>query len=122
MLRKQSEMQKKTFTTCHQGIGDVHAHLVLSKEDSENGVQWMHDDTLPPGVSIGEHRHDGSEEIYFVVEGHGTMILDGKSFPIGPGDVSVVHSGHTHGLINSSKGSLRLIVVCVSQALATAKA
>lgn len=79
------------------------------------GVQWMHDDIFPPGASIGEHRHDGEEEIYFVVEGTGTMILDGRPFPLGPGDVSVVQSSHTHGLINSNEGAMRLIVVCIRQ-------
>ena len=114
MLRKRSEMSQKTFAACHGGEGDVLAHLVLSKTDSRQGVQWMHDDILPPGVSIGEHRHDNNEEIYFVVEGHGTMILDGANFPIGPGDVSVVHPGHTHGLLNSDKEPMRLIVICVN--------
>ena len=108
-------MTQKTFANCHDGKGDLQAWLVLGRTDSQQGVQWMHDDTLPAGVSIGEHRHDGNEEIYYVVEGKGTMFLDGASFPIGPGDVSVVHPGHTHGLVNSKDGPMRLIVVCVSQ-------
>ena len=61
MFRPQSEMKKRTFAKCHDGIGDLTAHLVLSKEDSEMGVQYMHDDILPLGVSIREHRHEGNE-------------------------------------------------------------
>ena len=115
MLRKQSEIPLKTFTRCHEGSGDCHARLVLSKPDSQLGLLWMHDDTLPPGATIGEHRHDDNEELYYVLEGHGTMILDGQRSPIGAGDVSVVHPGHTHGIENSNDSAMRLLVVCVGR-------
>jgi mannose-6-phosphate isomerase-like protein (cupin superfamily) len=112
MFRKCTEMKSEVYAKCHGGQGDLTCRHVLHKADSEMGTQYMHDDILPPGVSIGEHRHDGDEEIYFLVEGSGTMILDGQEHPMGPGDVSVVKSGHTHGLINTGKTPMRLIVIC----------
>ena len=42
-----------------------------------------------------------------MVDGYGTMILDGQPFEMGPGDVSLVKPGHTHGLVNSSDGPMR---------------
>jgi mannose-6-phosphate isomerase-like protein (cupin superfamily) len=114
MFRKKSEISVKTFTNCHGGKGDLVASLVLSKGDTNVGLQLMHDDVLPPGVSIGEHRHDGDEEFYYVVEGSGTMILDGKEYPMEAGDVSIVRPGHTHGLVNSATGPMRLIVVSIA--------
>ena len=76
-------------------------------------IRFMHDDRLEPGATIGEHVHADTEEIYFVAEGAGTLILDGERFPIGAGDVSVVRRHHAHGLMNAPDRPMRLLVVCV---------
>ena len=115
MLRHQSEMKTETFVNCHEGTGELLCRWALARGDSQLGIQFMHDDVIEPGASIGEHRHD-DEEVYFVVDGHGTMLLDGQSVPIGPGDVAMVQPGHTHGLLNSTDGPKRLIVICVKYA------
>ena len=113
MLRRQSEMETQVLVNCHEGTGNVHCRTVLRAADSELGIRFMHDDVIEPGASIGEHLHRDEEEVYFVVEGHGTMILDGQRFGIGPGDVSLVGRGHSHGLENSPDGPMRLVVYCV---------
>ncbi len=113
MLRRQSDMKLGVLADCHDGRGNVHCRTVLGRDDSGLGVRFMHDDVIEPGASIGEHRHQHDEEVYFVVEGRGTMLLDGQRFPIGPGDVSVVRPGHSHGLVNSPDSPMRLIVFCV---------
>ena len=66
---------------------------------------------MAPGATIGEHRHEGDEEIYYVLEGRGTMTLDGERFEIGPGDLAVTPAGHTHALENGD-APMRLIVAC----------
>ncbi len=113
MLRRQSEMKAAVLADCHDGTGKLDCRTVLAGGDSELGIRFMHDDVIEPGASIGEHLHRDDEEVYFVVEGRGTMILDGQKSPIGPGDVSLVRRGHTHGLVNSPAGPMRLIVFCV---------
>ncbi len=113
MFRRHDEMQMNILDRCHGGEGKLQCFSVMQAVDSTQGILFMHDDIIEPGASIGEHLHESEEEIYFVVEGHGTMILDGKQMPMGPGDVSLVVPGHTHGLINSDESPMRLIVVCV---------
>ncbi len=107
-------MQMSVLDRCHDGEGKLDCFIALQGSESDQGIRFMHDDIIEPGASIGEHLHDHSEEIYFVVEGHGTLILDGRHIPIGPGDVSLVKLGHTHGIINSEDSPMRLIVVGVS--------
>lgn len=113
MFRRHDEMQMNVLDRCHGGEGKLECYSVMQALDSKMGIRFMHDDIIEPGASIGEHLHEADEEIYFVVEGHGTMILDGQRMPMGPGDVSLVVPGHTHGLINSDDSPMRLIVVCV---------
>jgi uncharacterized cupin superfamily protein len=111
MIRSTDDMQARTITDCHDGSGNLECRLVLDAADMDGCLRFMHDDLLEPGAVIGEHRHKEDEEIYFVVDGHGTMIVDGEEFAIGPGDVSVCHRGHSHGIRNSVDGPMRLIVV-----------
>lgn len=113
MLRTTPAMKVETYDKCHDGLGTLVCRHVLQAGDSAVGIQFMHDDTIPPGVSIGEHLHTGEEEIYFLVEGSGLMILDGVRHPFNPGDVSLVQHGHTHGLINTGPTPMRLLVLCV---------
>ena len=111
MIRTRSQMKEERCAKCHDGIGELLLHSLINPGDSDQSLIFMHDDILPAGVSIGEHRHEGSEEVYFVVEGHGTLMMDQQTYPVGPGDVSLVKSGHSHGIVNTGKTDLRLIVV-----------
>jgi mannose-6-phosphate isomerase-like protein (cupin superfamily) len=112
-IRQHRDMKRSRYEKCHDGKGWLDCFSVLTSDDSEHGITFMHDDILEPGASIGEHPHNGCEEIYFVISGHGLILLDGKPTPIGPGDVSLVKSGHSHGIANSDEGPMRLIVVGV---------
>lgn len=47
---------------------------------------WVFD----PGDSNNRHRQQEQEELYFVVEGSGTMEVDGEEFDIRSGDFIVV--------------------------------
>jgi mannose-6-phosphate isomerase-like protein (cupin superfamily) len=113
MLRQRAAMKVEMLDECHGGKGCFENHVVLAKGDSNVGIMFMNDAIIGPGMSIGHHLHEDSEEIYFVVEGSGTMIMDGVETGIGPGDVSLVRQGHSHGLVNSGSVPLRLLVVCV---------
>ena len=66
---------------------------------------------LPPGTSIGKHRHGQDEELYLVLEGEGLMELDGVEFPVRPGSVILNKPHGTHGLRNTSQAVLKLFVV-----------
>jgi mannose-6-phosphate isomerase-like protein (cupin superfamily) len=57
------------------------------------------------------HTHDGQEEIYFFVKGHGEMTLDDDRFPVEEGDVVVIEDGVFHQVHNT--GHLGLYFVCV---------
>ncbi|HNX50749.1 MAG TPA: cupin domain-containing protein [Thermoanaerobaculaceae bacterium] len=67
--------------------------------------------TLEPGTSIGEHQHTDSEELYLVLEGTGTGLLDSDRFPVGPGDAWVCRSGHSHGLEAGAGAPLRFLAL-----------
>ncbi len=105
-------MQKIQCDNCHDGTGTLTFHVVADTPDSDR-LLHIHDDILPPGVTIGEHPHHGMEEVYLVLDGNGTLIMDNQEIPVGPGDVSLCKSGHSHGLANTGKTPMHLIVIGV---------
>ena len=110
MLKTATETETKEFHDCHDGQGLTIARLVLGHADSACGIQFMHDDLLVPGASIGEHPHHQEEEIYYIVSGRGHFIYDGQKVPAETGAVLVCSPGHSHGIINTSDAELRLLV------------
>ncbi len=115
MIRKKGEFQESRGDKCHGGEGFFDCKLVMEPGDSKMGIEFMHDDILEPGTIFGEHLHADTEEVYYVMEGHGTAMLDGERFPVSAGDVTFVKAGHTHGIINEGDTPMRLIVVGVKQ-------
>jgi len=67
-------------------------------------------EVAPDGV-IGYHRHGpDEEEFYLILEGRGTISLDGAEQPVRTGDLVRNRAGGEHGLVNSGEGPLRLFV------------
>ena len=69
---------------------------------------------LPPGASEGSHVHEGEdalEEVYYFVEGEGSMWADGVSFPVRAGDAVMAPPGSDHGFRNTGVSPLKLLIV-----------
>lgn len=108
------------FDGCHEGSGKLVCASLMPALPGEPGgrcgFRFVHDDVLEPGATIGEHKHEGNEEFYLVLEGTGTAILDGQEYAVGPGDMYICRDGHTHGIRNSPEAPMRLVVVCTGVA------
>lgn len=62
---------------------------------------------LQPGGWLGHHRHDPAE-VYHVLEGRATVVLDGVAHEVGPGDTVFVPGGSEHGVRNTGHARLRV--------------
>ena len=95
----------------HGGQGTIAFRRVFDRADFAGPLHFVDYAVLPPGASIGRHTHGPDEELYLVLEGTGTMHLDGEEFRVGPGSVILNRAGGTHGLRNDSDAPIRLFVV-----------
>ncbi len=112
MIIPSSQARLFPIPACHQGEGSVLCREYLGDYARDSaGFTFIHEDMLEPGVSIGAHSHTGDEEIYWIVEGTGTLEIDGVRRTVGPGDVCITRSGQTHSLVNSGRTLLRLFVI-----------
>ena len=115
LLKRRNQMDRKPFPECHGGQGELDWTNVLARPDTDGHlVRYIHDDLLPPGVTIGEHEHKGNEEYYLILSGQGVMTLDGEPHEVGPGDVAAVFPGGSHGLANTGDEVMRILVVCAA--------
>lgn len=68
---------------------------------------------LDAGVAAGRHTHPG-EEIGYVLEGEGDLLIDGAApRHLKAGDSYVIAAGTVHDAVNSGKQTMRLIGVFV---------
>ena len=65
---------------------------------------------LNPHKSTSGHKHEGQEEVYMFLEGHGTMELDDKTFPVTAGDTVLIEDGVFHRVHSDT---VELYFVCV---------
>lgn len=77
-------------------------------DDGQNKIAKLR---FPAGASIGLHRHEGTSETIYVIEGNGVMLEDGKEVPLKPGDVSYCPEGCEHSLCNNSDEELVVFAV-----------
>ena len=65
--------------------------------------------TLNPGHSMNYHSHERRDEVWTVICGRGTTIVDGMEQPVKAGDVITMQAGCRHTVI--AKTELKLIEV-----------
>lgn len=112
MICYSKDVEKRLFIQCHDGIGTLECQDMLCGK-SDKGFRFFHHDVLEPGVTIGEHCHEQTEEIYYLVSGNCTLVYDGVDYPFGKGDFSLVKQGHSHGIRNTGTETAILIVTCI---------
>ena len=64
-----------------------------------------------PGQQHALHAHAGQDKLYYVLEGRGHFLLEGRELEMKPGDLLVAPEGVPHGVHNS--GTARLLVLAV---------
>lgn len=105
----------------------------ILQQEFGGSVVFFHEVLIPPGVVEGTHRHIGSEELHYVVEGTGLAYLGSdddpklaniplverdiygfgprqvRLVPVKPGSVIFTKSGGIHGIENNGTTDLRFV-------------
>lgn len=110
MIRKAAQM-KTEARNIRNGIGEVTVQHLFGKEEITARTRMCARLTLPPGVSIGLHKHEGEDELFIVTRGTG-LIDDGKTkVPIQAGDATLTGKGEAHAVINNGREPLEIIAI-----------
>jgi mannose-6-phosphate isomerase-like protein (cupin superfamily) len=103
-------------TSPHDGVGEV--QLLRAYDRAEGGplVELIHLVIVPPGSTLGRHRHGDDSEWYVILDGEGTMHVDGHDVPVRRGDVVVNRPFGEHGLTNDAANDLHVMVFKITPA------
>jgi len=83
---------------------------ILDRTNAPVKNQSLAEAVVPEGASTQCHHHKASEEFYFVLEGTGTMEIDGASREVVPGDAILIPAGAWHRITATSP--LRFLCCC----------
>jgi mannose-6-phosphate isomerase-like protein (cupin superfamily) len=90
-----------TYTPSRMGKSTLYesAHLLVGLNAFE------------PGQAHTLHAHAGMDKVYYVLEGEGEFLLEGRELPMRAGQMLVAPDGVPHGVRNT--GDARLLVLAV---------
>ena len=111
MIRKKAD-QKNEFRCIRGGNGETEMHNILESVDELYGKGRLYNHMiLAPGNSIGEHEHEGDNEIFYFLSGTGEYNDNGTIVQVEPGDTTVCNNGERHGLKNTGDVPLEFIAL-----------
>ena len=67
---------------------------------------------LPVHGATTPHYHPRTEEIYYILEGHGSMQVGNEIRPVGPGDAIAIPPGARHQIRNTDSVVLKFLCCC----------
>ena len=111
---KTHEIDAQTVDRNHGGQGVIQFRRLLTGKDFAGPIEFVDFTVIPPGSTIGIHRHDGNEEIYLIAAGRPRVAVDGEETRLKRGSIAVVHSGQTHQLLNDTSDDVEIFVVQVA--------
>jgi mannose-6-phosphate isomerase-like protein (cupin superfamily) len=85
---------------------------LLAHRNSCIRKQSLAEARLESGTSTAPHYHPTTEEIYYILEGNGTMRIDEESQTVGPGDAIAIPPGSVHRITNIGRCVLRFLCCC----------
>ena len=109
MVIKSEKSEKIISEKPRGGKGIIINNRYLDSHELDNNLQGFYVNELEPSGEIGYHMHEGEEEIYYILEGNGIILDNGKKVPIEKGDVIYTKCGESHGMINTGNKPLKFI-------------
>ncbi|MEK5521661.1 cupin domain-containing protein [Heyndrickxia sp. FSL W8-0423] len=101
------------YEVSHGGIGLL--KKIRLDSNFETSIDFIDFVVVPPGSTIGRHRHQENEEVYFVIEGKGQMIINNVNYEVSTGDVIINPLYGEHELKNDSQNNMNLFIFQVSK-------
>ena len=111
MFRPKND-QVVEFKCIRGGNGEAELrHITNSNEELYDKGRMFNHSSLAPGVSIGEHYHEGDNELFYFLSGTGMYNDNGTMVRVHPGDTAICSSGEKHCIVNDGTEPLEFIAL-----------
>jgi mannose-6-phosphate isomerase-like protein (cupin superfamily) len=112
MLIKKDDLKVEDRPRARGGEGTARFTHLAPAEEMRNMTLFA-EIRLPPGASIGYHRHDDETEYFVFLSGSGTANDNGTETAVSAGDVMITGGGASHALANTGTEDLVLLALIV---------
>jgi mannose-6-phosphate isomerase-like protein (cupin superfamily) len=106
-------MLTRSLTDCSQfvaGDGSLLRELLHPDKANVDLRYSLAHATVPPGDATKPHRLKASE-VYYIIAGTGTMLIESESQPVRPGDTVYIPPGATQSI--QATGQADLVFLCI---------
>ncbi|WP_378410498.1 cupin domain-containing protein [Rhodocytophaga aerolata] len=106
IFERDSEVEKKGASP-HNGKGSSTGYSFF---EQAAGYEFaFRKRVLHAGATIGYHTQ-AEDEVYYILSGTGVMMINGQQMHVKAGDAILTRTGSSHGLAQSGKEDLTLII------------
>ncbi|MBE6573341.1 MAG: cupin domain-containing protein [Ruminococcaceae bacterium] len=106
---------RKTIEKRFGGKGHLISDSILTADQMSGGCRMYAEITLEQGCSLGEHKHEGETETYFITEGVGLYNDNGECYEVKAGDVLFCDNGESHALENTGDSNLKFVALILEK-------
>jgi quercetin dioxygenase-like cupin family protein len=121
MIKRAGHQQVLVREQVRGGEGALAFHNFLLAEESFGTGKLFSRTVVPAGSSIGEHRHEGEFEVYYVLAGTVEVLDGGVWNELQRGDMHLCASGESHALRNTGKSEAEVLMLILTDPAAMAK-
>ena len=114
MIRKGNDMVSEVRAEMRGGKGSVTIRHFFKQGEIKAKCRLCSRLILPPGASIGPHKHEAEDELYIIERGVGILDDGCNKIKVEPGDAILTGNGECHSISNAGNEPLELIAVIMS--------
>jgi mannose-6-phosphate isomerase-like protein (cupin superfamily) len=111
MIQRAGNMEVEVREKMKDGKGAIPVTHLLRQIQMKGKCRFFGHMLINPGCSIGLHRHDKEEEIYYILKGKGLMLDNGIKQEVNVGDVIITGDGAEHSIENVGNEPLEVLGV-----------
>ncbi len=116
MIRKATEMETEIRYEMRGGKGDVKFLHAFKADEMTAPCRVCATLVLEPGCSIGQHTHNGEDEVYYILSGTGLLSDGTQSTVVTAGDAVLTGNGESHSIENIGEEPLKIFAVVATYA------
>lgn len=109
MIKKAKDVRVTADSNLRGGKGTVTMEHFVEKDESFGSGRLFAKATLPPGSSIGTHKHEGEYEIYYILQGTAHVMDNDEPKTLEPGSMMICKDGDSHMIEN--KGTEDVVAI-----------
>ena len=114
MVRRKEEIRVRPSKNVRGGRGEVTFYDWMLPEDAPGHGRTFSKLVIPPGCSIGNHRHEGEFEAFYVLSGEATVHDNDTVVTLHAGDMHLCPDGSEHETENLSDEDLVMIALILN--------